>query len=88
MDLRQNLADTALARNEVSRAVVARFVAVRAFKGADVRVGDERIRALAGDTLAPQYRKSLQTDFAFYEPYQSHRSASLIDRIFQFVSGA
>jgi hypothetical protein len=84
----QNLADAPFARNEVFGAIVVRFMAVRAFKGADVRVGDERICALAGHTLAPQYRKSLQTGFAFYEPDQSHRSASLTDRIFQFDSGA
>jgi hypothetical protein len=68
----QNLADAALPGNEVLRAIVVRFMAVRAFKGADVRVGDERIRALAGHTLAPQYGKALQTGFTFYEPDQSH----------------
>jgi hypothetical protein len=68
-------------------AIVVRFVAMWAFKGADVRVGSQRIRALAGHTLTPQYGKALQTGFAFYEPHQSHRSTSLIDRIFQSVSG-
>jgi len=84
----QNLADAPLARNEVFGAIVMRFMAVRAFEGADVWIGNERIRALAGDTLTPQYGKALQTDLAFYEPDQGHRSGSLIDRIFQFVSGA
>jgi hypothetical protein len=84
----RNLADAAFARNEVLGAVVVRVMAVRAFEGADVGVGSERIRALAGYTLTPQYGKALQTGFAFYEPDQSHRSANLIDRIFQFASSA
>jgi hypothetical protein len=68
LDLPQNLADAAFAWDEVRGAVVVRIMAVRAFKGANVGVGNERIRALAGHTLAPQYRKALQTGFAFYEP--------------------
>lgn len=82
----QNLADAPLARNEVFGAIVVRFMAVWAFEGADVRIGNESIRAFAGHTLAPQYRKPLQTGFAFYEPDQGHLSANLIDRIFQSVS--
>ena len=62
----QNLADAPLARNEVFGAIVMRFMAVRAFEGADVWIGNESIGAFARHTLAPQYRKSLQTGFAFY----------------------
>ena len=71
------LAEAPLTGNEVLGAVVVRFMAVRAFEGANVRVGDECIRALAGDTLTPEYRKALQTGFTFYEPDQGHVSANL-----------
>jgi hypothetical protein len=61
------------------------FVAVRAFKGADIWVADECIRALAGHTLSPLHGKALQTGFAFYEPDQNHLSTNLKHKIFQFL---
>jgi hypothetical protein len=78
----QNLVDAPLTGNELFRAIVVIFVAVRAFKGADVWVGNERICALARHDLAPLYSKALQAGFTFYEPDQSHLSANLTDRIF------
>jgi hypothetical protein len=84
----QNLAEAPFAGDERFRAVVVRFMTMRTFEGADIRVGNKRIRAFAGHTLAPQYRETLQAGFAFYEPDQSHLSANLIDRIFQFAYGA
>jgi hypothetical protein len=51
-------------------------VAVRAFEGAGVRTGSDRVRALAGDKLAPLDGKSLKTGFAFDQPDEGHRSAS------------
>jgi hypothetical protein len=53
MPLRNSLADAPLTRNEVLCTIVVIFVTVRAFEGADIWVGNKRICALAGHTLAP-----------------------------------
>ena len=54
------LADASLTGNEVTRGVVVILVAMGAFEGADIWVGNECIRALAGHALAPLYGKPLQ----------------------------
>jgi hypothetical protein len=75
------LRDAALARDEILSAVVVRFVAVRAFEGADVGIRNERVCAFAGDNLASHYGKTLQTSFTFNQPGQSHRSIPLRQHI-------
>jgi hypothetical protein len=78
--------DATLAGNKVSRAVVMRFVAVRTFEAADVRIENERVGALAGHALPSLDRKSLNTGFANDQPDQGHFSLNLTDRICQLAA--
>jgi hypothetical protein len=64
--------DATLAGDVIVGGVGVRFVAVRAFEGTDVRAGNNRVRALAGDKLTRLDGKSQETSFAFDQPDKGH----------------
>jgi hypothetical protein len=66
--------DAALAGDVIVGGVVVRFLAVRALEGAGVFAANDRVRALAGNQLAPLDGKSLQAGFALDQPDKGHGS--------------
>ena len=65
-----SLDDSALPRNEVLSSVAMNVMAERAFEGADIRVGRQRLRAFARGLLARLHREPLQGLFTFDQPDQ------------------
>lgn len=57
--------EATLTRNEIVGGVLVRFVTVRAFEGASVCAGNDRLGTLAGYNITQLYRESLEASFAF-----------------------